>query len=119
MNQVFLNLIINAAHAIADSIAETSEEKGLIRIQTREKGGDVEISIQDTGSGIPEKIQPKIFDPFFTTKAVGKGTGQGLAISRTIIVEQHGGNLDFESGKDGTVFIVRLPMIKGEIENER
>ena len=114
VNQVFLNLIINAAHAIDASLSETSDEKGVIHIQTREDRDAVAISIRDTGSGIPEAVQSKIFDPFFTTKDVGKGTGQGLAISWSIIVEQHGGEIRFETGDNGTTFFIRLPIDKGK-----
>jgi PAS domain S-box-containing protein len=111
LNQVILNLIINAAHAIADVIAENSTEKGLIKVSTRHKEHWAEIQISDTGPGIPEKIRHRIFDPFFTTKEVGKGTGQGLAISYTVIVEKHGGtlNLETEEGK-GTTFTICLPL---------
>jgi len=111
LNQVFLNMIINAVHAIADVIGDGSNGKGIIRITTRSQGDSVEIRISDTGSGIPEKIRFRIFDPFFTTKDAGKGTGQGLAISHSVIVEKHGGSLSFETeeGK-GTTFIIRLPL---------
>jgi PAS domain S-box-containing protein len=111
LNQVILNLIINAAHAIADVIAENSTEKGLIKVSTRLKENWAEIQISDTGPGIPEKIRHRIFDPFFTTKEVGKGTGQGLAISHTVIVEKHGGtlNLETQEGK-GTTFTIYLPL---------
>ncbi|HZO91988.1 MAG TPA: ATP-binding protein, partial [Chthonomonadaceae bacterium] len=73
----------------------------------------VEIRIADTGTGIPEAVRPRIFDPFFTTKEVGKGTGQGLAIARSIIVDKHGGTLEFETdiGR-GTTFIIRLPLVE-------
>jgi signal transduction histidine kinase len=71
----------------------------------------VEISIADTGSGIPEAAQTKIFDPFFTTKEVGRGTGQGLAVARSVIVNKHGGTLRFETGCGrGTTFFIRLPI---------
>ncbi|MFW6147705.1 MAG: ATP-binding protein [Thermodesulfobacteriota bacterium] len=111
LNQVFLNLIINAAQAIADKTEGGSAGKGIIRISTRKDGHYVEIRFSDTGTGIPEEIHAKIFEPFFTTKEVGAGTGQGLAISRSVIVEKHGGDLWFEteSGK-GTTFIIRLPV---------
>jgi PAS domain S-box-containing protein len=112
LNQVILNLIINAAHAIADVIAENSTEKGLIKVSTRLKENWAEIQISDSGPGIPEEIRHRIFDPFFTTKEVGKGTGQGLAISHTVIVEKHGGtlNLETQEGK-GTTFSIYLPLI--------
>jgi PAS domain S-box-containing protein len=109
-NQVILNLIVNAAHAIADVVGKGGAEKGKIKIQTRDCPEWVEIRIQDTGSGIPEKVRARIFDPFFTTKEIGKGTGQGLAIARSVVVDKHGGNIHFETeeGK-GTTFIIRLP----------
>jgi signal transduction histidine kinase len=109
-NQAILILIVNAAHAIADAIGKDSQEKGKIRVQTRNCPEWNEVRIQDTGSGIPEKIRARIFDPFFTTKEIGKGTGQGLAIARSVIVDKHGGTIHFETeeGK-GTTFIIRLP----------
>jgi PAS domain S-box-containing protein len=109
LNQVFLNLIVNAAHAIADRFARTSE-RGTITVRTRHEGDDVVVAIQDTGAGIPADIQDKIFDPFFTTKELGRGSGQGLAIARSIVVDKHGGALTFESTVgEGTTFSVRLP----------
>jgi len=109
-NQVILNLIINAAHAIGDVVKKVEGSKGTIRISTRLDGDWVEVRISDTGTGIPEEIRHRIFDPFFTTKGVGKGTGQGLAIARSVIVDKHGGTLTFETevGR-GTTFIIRLP----------
>ena len=108
-NQVILNLIVNAAHAIAEA-GKGSAEKGKITVQTRDSREWAEIRIQDTGVGIPEKVRARIFDPFFTTKETGKGTGQGLAIARSVVVGKHGGTIDFETeeGK-GTTFIIRLP----------
>ena len=110
LNQVFLNLLVNAAHAIEDVVKSTNG-KGKIMVRTRKDGDSVEISISDTGSGIPEEAREKIFDPFFTTKEVGRGTGQGLALARAIVVEKHAGTLTFETetGK-GTTFIIRLPL---------
>ena len=110
LNQVFLNLIINAAQAIAD-VADKVGGKGTIRIKTQREGGWVRIDIADSGTGIPQAIRQRVFDPFFTTREVGKGTGQGLAIARSIIVTKHGGTLSFESevGK-GTTFTIRLPI---------
>lgn len=110
LNQVILNLLVNAAHAIAD-VVKDSTQKGRITVSTRQVGDRVEIAVADTGTGIPEAIRSKVFDPFFTTKAVGKGTGQGLALARAIVVEKHGGTLTFDSqmGK-GTTFYVRLPL---------
>jgi len=109
-NQVILNLIVNAAHAISDAAQKGGPEKGRIKVQTRSLPEWAEIRIQDTGSGIPEEIQDRIFDPFFTTEDIGKGTGQGLAIARSVIVDKHGGTIHFETenGK-GTTFIIRLP----------
>jgi signal transduction histidine kinase len=95
-NQVILNLIVNAAHAIAD-IVHGTEQKGSLRISTRRKDQFVEIRIIDTGAGIPKNIQSKVFDPFFTTKDVGKGTGQGLAIAHSVIVQKHHGSIRFET----------------------
>jgi PAS domain S-box-containing protein len=111
LNQVTLNLVVNAAHAIADAISGTERSKGTIRISTRQDRDWVEIRIGDTGTGIPEEHRGKIFTPFFTTKEVGKGTGQGLAISRAVVVSKHGGTIRYETevGK-GTTFIIRLPL---------
>lgn len=110
INQVFLNLLVNAAHAISDAVKGTSR-RGTITVRTRQERGWVVISFADTGCGIPHNIRNRIFDPFFTTKEVGRGTGQGLAIARSIVVDKHGGSLTFESevGK-GTTFYVRLPI---------
>ncbi|TAN58837.1 MAG: HAMP domain-containing histidine kinase, partial [Rhodospirillales bacterium] len=109
MNQVFLNIVVNAAHAI-----EASGKKlpGKITITTsKSEDGFVEIRISDSGTGVPESIRDKIFDPFFTTKGVGKGTGQGLAISRDVVVTKHGGQLHLESVEgEGATFVIRLPM---------
>ena len=110
MNQVFLNLLINAAQAVADTVGHTGK-KGRIVVRTKQEAGSVRISIEDSGCGIPEAIRDRIFDPFFTTKEVGRGSGQGLAIARSIVVDKHGGTLTFEStvGK-GTTFTVVLPV---------
>jgi len=109
-NQVILNLIVNAAHAIADVAQKGGPAIGKIKVQTLNSPEWAEVRIQDTGTGIPEKVRNRIFDPFFTTKAIGKGTGQGLAIAHSVIVDKHGGSIHFETeeGK-GTTFIVRLP----------
>ncbi|MBK8276430.1 MAG: hypothetical protein IPK92_11525 [Nitrospira sp.] len=105
-----LNIIVNAAHAIGDVVKGTTQ-KGRITISTRTVGDGVEIRVRDTGGGIPETIRGKIFDPFFTTKPVGKGTGQGLAIARSVVVDKHGGRIDVESEVDqGTIFIIHLPV---------
>jgi len=109
-NQVILNLIVNASHAIAEATKNGGPVKGKITVQTRNRAEWAEIRIQDTGTGIPEKVRARIFDPFFTTKEIGKGTGQGLAIARSVVVDKHGGSIHFETeeGK-GTTFVVRLP----------
>jgi signal transduction histidine kinase len=109
LNQVILNLLINASHAIADAATEVTQ-KGLIRVCTRLEDNAVVISVSDTGTGVPENIRHRIFEPFFTTKEVGRGTGQGLAISHNIIVNRHGGTIDFENVPgQGAMFHVRLP----------
>jgi two-component system sensor histidine kinase/response regulator len=110
VNQVVLNLLVNASHAISD-VVKDSGRRGKITVRTRLDGNEVEIAIGDTGTGIPEAARDKIFDPFFTTKVVGKGTGQGLAIAHSVIVNKHGGTLRFETecGK-GTTFFIRLPI---------
>ncbi len=109
-NQVILNMIVNAAHAIADVTGNGSQGKGQIKVKTANFADFVEVRIQDTGSGIPEKARSRVFDPFFTTKEVGKGTGQGLAIARSVIVDKHGGSIHFETAEGkGTTFIIRLP----------
>jgi signal transduction histidine kinase len=106
-----LNLIVNAAHAIGDKAAGGTREKGTITIRTRCEGDIVEVQVEDTGTGIPENIQGRIFDPFFTTKEVGRGTGQGLAIAHSIVVEKHGGTITFRSRPgEGTTFCVRMPI---------
>jgi PAS domain S-box-containing protein len=109
LNQVFLNLIVNAADALAESRPE--DDKGRIVVATRLAGDQVEISIRDNGPGIPESLAPRIFEPFFTTKSVGKGTGQGLAISRDTVVNKHRGTLTFESLPGvATTFRIRIPL---------
>lgn len=111
INQVFLNLLVNAAQAIEEKLQDAESGMGLITISTRRDGDAVEIRFSDSGGGIPESVQDHIFDPFFTTKAVGKGTGQGLAIAYNVITEKHGGMLKFETRQDaGTTFIIRLPI---------
>jgi two-component system NtrC family sensor kinase len=105
LNQVFLNILVNAAHAI--------EEQGEIRIATHTENGSVRIAISDSGGGIaPENVR-RIFDPFFTTKEVGKGTGLGLAIAYDIIVNKHGGVIEVESEPGrGSTFTITLPVKK-------
>jgi signal transduction histidine kinase len=113
LNQVFLNLLVNAAHAIGDKIAGT-DERGVIRIETRAEGGQAIVRISDTGVGIAPEHRDKIFDPFFTTKPVGKGTGQGLTLAHAIVLK-HGGSLTFESSPgEGSTFEIRLPLAKEE-----
>ncbi|RME33569.1 MAG: PAS domain S-box protein [Gammaproteobacteria bacterium] len=113
LNQVFLNLLVNAAHAIADK----GPERGRITLRTRPVADGVEIRISDTGTGIPASILDRIFDPFFTTKEVGRGTGQGLAIAYQVI-RKHGGRIEVETeeGK-GTTFVIRLPLKLPQPEN--
>ncbi|HMD38025.1 MAG TPA: CHASE4 domain-containing protein [Candidatus Acidoferrum sp.] len=118
LNQVFLNLLVNAAHAVEDVVKRTNS-KGKIRVTTRKDGDFVEAAISDTGTGIPEEARDKIFDPFFTTKVVGKGTGQGLALARAIVVEKHGGTLTFVTEVGiGTTFFVRLPLLGARVPEE-
>jgi signal transduction histidine kinase len=112
-NQVILNLIINASHAIEAKLkpARDSGTRGTITIRTRRDETHAIVEVEDTGVGIPEEIRDRIFEPFFTTKDVGKGTGQGLAIVQSVIVKHHRGSVDFTStpGK-GTTFRLRLPL---------
>ncbi|HEY8967056.1 MAG TPA: ATP-binding protein, partial [Candidatus Methylacidiphilales bacterium] len=116
INQVVLNLVVNAAHAIGDLAqipGRLPNGKGTITISTRpsDDGDWAEVRIADTGGGIPEAIRGKIFDPFFTTKEVGKGTGQGLAIAHSVVVDKHGGAISFETELgQGTTFLIRLPL---------
>lgn len=119
LNQVILNLIVNAAHAITDVNKDNPTQMGTIRISTRREDNWAKIYISDTGSGIPKKIRHKIFDLFFTTKEPGKGTGQGLAISHSVIVEKHKGTITLESreGK-GTTFTISLPLVAKLEQNE-
>jgi len=111
INRVVLNLVVNAAQAIAEATHDGADDKGTITIGTRYDAPWVEILVEDTGVGIPEEIHPRIFDPFFTTKEVGQGTGQGLAIVQAIVAEKHGGSIRFKTkiGR-GTTFIVWLPI---------
>lgn len=111
LNQALLNMVVNAAQAIAGSHPSGGEPKGTITITTRRDSTHAEIRIADTGPGIPEFAQSRVFDPFYTTKEVGKGSGQGLAIAHSVIVRKHGGSLRFETEQGrGTTFIVRLPL---------
>jgi PAS domain S-box-containing protein len=113
-NQVMLNLVVNASDAIEERFRGTSR-RGLIKVTSRQDCGAVEIRVADNGGGIPDPIRDRVFDPFFTTKDVGKGTGQGLAISRDVIAGKHGGDLLCESSPaHGTTFILRLPLDKDD-----
>jgi signal transduction histidine kinase len=101
LNQVWTNLIDNALDAMGGD--------GTLRLATRLDGDDVVVEIADTGPGIPPDVLDRVFEPFFTTKDVGSGTGLGLDISRRIVVERHGGRIDFESSPGSTAAVVRLP----------
>ncbi len=113
LNQSLLNILINAAHAIAEVVGEDGGSKGTIKVTSNRHDDQVEIRVEDTGGGIPAEHQERVFDQFFTTKQVGKGTGQGLSMAYATIVEKHGGTLFFESepGK-GTTFTIRLPLVE-------
>ena len=115
LNQVFLNLIINASHAIEEMQGGTGQ-RGVIRVSTRALEDWIEIRISDTGPGIPQNIRDRIYDPFFTTKGVGKGTGQGLAIARKVVVERHGGTIGIVDEGPGTCFVVCLPTTASKSE---
>ncbi|HEV8551058.1 MAG TPA: ATP-binding protein [Polyangiaceae bacterium] len=110
LNQVVLNLVVNAAHAVAD-VVQRSGKLGSIQIATRVEGDDAVISVTDTGTGMPESVAQRVFEPFFTTKGVGQGTGHGLALAWAVVKDKHGGELRFttEVGK-GTTFFVRIPV---------
>jgi signal transduction histidine kinase len=107
INQVLLNLVVNAAHAIGSA----GTGRGLIRVRTHVDGDHVVIAVADSGTGIPPEVAKKVFEPFFTTKDVGVGTGQGLALCWSLVVERHNGSIDFETRPGvGTTFTVRLPV---------
>ncbi len=110
LNQVFLNLLVNAAHAIGEVTSE-GKERGTITVRTTQTKDAIVVSISDTGIGIKQAVRDRVFEPFFTTKEVGRGTGQGLAIARATVVEKHGGEIYFETeeGK-GTTFFIKLPL---------
>ncbi len=109
INQVVLNLIVNAAHAIEDVVG-TSGQRGTIEIGTHLEGDEVVVTVRDTGAGIPEEARARIFDPFFTTKELGRGSGQGLTVVRSV-VERHGGKIAFDTRVgQGTTFTVFLPV---------
>lgn len=116
LNQVVLNLIVNAAHAIADVVSETGD-KGRITIKAWSDETHAEIRISDTGTGIPEHVRAKVFEPFFTTKEVGKGTGQGLSLAYNCIVKRHRGTINFETELgSGTTFVIRLPLVDAAVQ---
>jgi signal transduction histidine kinase len=106
LNQVFLNLLVNAAQAIP--------ERGTITLRTTCEGDWVSVAVADTGGGMTPEVRARVFDPFFTTKPVGKGTGLGLSVTYGII-EKHGGHIDVDSepGK-GSTFTVRLPLTRAK-----
>lgn len=109
LNQVFLNLLINAADAIVDRA--THDTPGEIVVRSRADDDTVVIEVGDTGVGIPEHLLDRIFEPFFTTKAVGRGSGQGLALARTIVVDGHGGSIEVHSTPGhGSTFTLRIPV---------
>ena len=113
LNQVFLNIIVNAAQAIGEVARDGSAEKGRITITTSFSPDAARISIKDNGPGIPEDIQNRIFDPFFTTKEPGKGTGQGLAIAYRVVAEQHKGRIRLISKPgEGTEFLIQIPFVR-------
>jgi signal transduction histidine kinase len=111
INQVLLNLIVNASHAIQEATdGKDPPQRGRISIRTYSEAPFVVIAIRDTGSGIPEHVRGRIFDPFFTTKEVGKGTGQGLYICHNIVVKNHLGKIQFDTDVGvGTEFRIYLP----------
>jgi PAS domain S-box-containing protein len=114
LNQVLLNLIVNAAHAIGDALAATPGARGRITIAARRDGDWIDLRVADTGTGIPDAVRDRVFEPFFTTKPLGKGSGQGLALARSVIVHKHGGEITFESEVGtGTTFVIRLPLGAG------
>ena len=111
INQVLLNILVNAAQAIAGEVEEKRDQKGKIEIRTIKRDREVEVRITDNGPGIPPSIRERIYDPFFTTKEPGKGTGQGLAIAHRIIVQNHQGQLRVDSTPgEGTTFVIKLPV---------
>lgn len=118
VNQVLLNLLVNAADAIHERIElEGTGELGEIRISTWQQAGGVVLEITDTGCGMSDEVKQRAFDPFFTTKEVGKGTGQGLAISYNVIVQQHQGRIEIDSERGvGTTLRIWLPGEAMEME---
>jgi hypothetical protein len=114
LSQVFLNLLVNAAHAVE----ERTQKQGVpmadqrVRVETRAEVDEIVIRISDTGCGIPKSIQDRIYEPFFTTKPLGKGSGQGLPLVRNVIMGKHGGRIELETEVNvGTTFTLRLPLV--------
>ena len=111
LNQVILNFIVNAAHTIEEKNSKNTEILGNIHIAVSQQDEYVKISISDDGMGMPDDVKKRIFDPFFTTKDVGKGTGQGLSMAYTLIVDKHNGLIEVESEINvGTTFHISLPI---------
>lgn len=111
LNQVILNFIVNSAHAIEARYGKSEIHSGLITIATEQEQDNIVVLISDNGTGMSEDIQKRIFDPFFTTKGVGKGTGQGLSLAYSVIVDTHKGNILIDSTPDvGTTFKIILPI---------
>ena len=112
LNQVFLNVIVNAAHAIEDSSTNAEQQNGKIGIIVSKQENDIIIKVSDNGKGMPAEVRERIFDPFFTTKSVGKGTGQGLSLAYSVIVERHKGAIYAQSELGaGTIFVISLPIV--------
>ena len=119
-NQVVLNLVVNAAYAIGQVVGNDAVAKGQITVRTGRCDQFAEVVVADTGGGIPDSIKRKVFDPFFTTKPPGQGTGQGLALAYSCIVERHGGLIDVESERGkGTTFTIKLPLRSSHVEDRR
>lgn len=117
INQVVLNLVVNAAHAIEAKVAK-SGGRGRITVSTCVEGEHAVIRVADTGTGIPAAVRSRIFDPFFTTKAVGKGTGQGLSLAHNLVVVRHGGRISFDTVEgEGTTFKIELPIGRPEVSS--
>jgi two-component system NtrC family sensor kinase len=110
VNQVLLNLLLNAAEAIEEQVG-ISGRRGVIRVRTWRDGDDAVIEVSDTGPGVPPELRSRIFEPFFTTKEVGKGTGQGLALVHGVVTQNHGGSVELvPTPGAGATFVVRLPV---------
>jgi len=119
IKQVILNIVLNAAYAIAEKRTNPNTPKGTLRVVTRMENPYAVVEIRDDGTGIRADIREKIFEPFFTTKGVGKGTGQGLAIAYDVIVNKHHGRIEVESeeGK-GSAFILKIPLVQETREDD-